>query len=84
VARYRYAGDGPHDDGRGGLVRPGDEWDWPAEPDWGPWELLDGAEGDSPGPGAQAPAPGAGSPGAAQDAPPAASSAAADDPGTEG
>lgn len=40
MPRYRYAGPGPHDDGRGGVVRPGDEWDWPDEPAWGPWEPV--------------------------------------------
>lgn len=41
MARYEYAGPGPHDDGQGGIVRPGDVRDFAAEPSWGPWRLLD-------------------------------------------
>lgn len=74
MAQYRYMGPGPHDDGQGGLVRPGDVWEWPAEPDWGPWEPVgDGAESDPPAPPVPAPTPEAGSP-----------AAASTDPGTEG
>jgi hypothetical protein len=63
VALLRYAGPGPHDDGRGGLVRPGDVWDWPDDPPWGPWEPAEeAAVTDSAAPaGADTPAPTEGS-----------------------
>lgn len=58
MAKYRYAGPGPQEDGDGGLVRPGDEREFGTEPDWGPWELIEGvpAKPDDSGDGAQAPA----------------------------
>jgi hypothetical protein len=74
VALLRYAGPGPHDDGRGGTVRPGDVWEWPGEPNWGPWEPVpDGeapesaiSDGEPPGRGAhQSHGPGSDGQGAA-------------------
>ena len=81
--KLRYAGPGPHDDGQGGIVRPGDVWDWPEEPDWGPWEPAgdDGAVTDSAPQATQPPAGGGDSPGAGQDATDADGSAAAADAG---
>jgi len=62
MAQYQYAGPGPHDDGEGGIVRPGDVREFGEEPDWGPWRLLpgpepDGAEKAAEPPATQAPAP---------------------------
>ena len=84
MAKYRYAGGGPHDDGQGGLVRPGDEWDWPGEPEWGPWERLDGGSGsDSPAPAAQEDAEAPDSAAAASETPDAATSAPGGSAGKE-
>lgn len=83
--RYRYTGPGPHDDGRGGLVRPGDEWEWPEPPTWGPWEPVDsGAESDSEPPATQPHADQADGPAAASGDPAASTSAPAGDAETEG
>jgi hypothetical protein len=62
MARYEYEGPGPHDDGGGGIVRPGDVREFAEEPDWGPWRPLggdapDGAEKPAAVPATQAPAP---------------------------
>jgi hypothetical protein len=42
MARYRYAGPGPHDATMvgGGITRPGDEAEFEKLPEFGPWELL--------------------------------------------
>jgi hypothetical protein len=81
VARWRYAGPGPQDDGQGGIVRPGEERDFDQEPAWGPWEPVPdgdgGAVSDSAASGAVPPAPAPVSPAAGSVAPPAASSAPA-------
>jgi hypothetical protein len=74
VARYRYAGGGPQEDGDGGIVRPGDERDFEGEPLWGPWVLIDedgGAVSDSAPPVTAPPAPAPASPAPASPAPPA-------------
>jgi hypothetical protein len=47
VPEYEYQGPGPHDDGDGGTVRPGDVREFDTEPDWGPWRLI---EPDEPKP----------------------------------
>ena len=76
MARYRYAGPGPQEDGDGGIARPGDVREFADEPAWGPWEPLPdedgGAVSDSPAPATPAPAPAAVSPAAASPAPAAA------------
>lgn len=83
--RYRYVGPGPHDDGRGGIVRPGDVWNWPEPPTWGPWEPVDGEpESDSAAPAIQPHADGPKTPAAASGDPAAGTSAPAGDAGTEG
>lgn len=46
---YRYDGPGPYevanpDGGPPELIKPGDEFDLPGEPVFGPWELLPGGE----------------------------------------
>jgi hypothetical protein len=75
MAQYEYAGPGPIGDGDGGIVRPGDVREFGAEPDWGPWRLLDeppeAAETPSQPPATGAPAPPPVSPGAASTPPPA-------------
>lgn len=83
MALMRYAGPGPQDDGRGGLVRPGDVWDWPGEPTWGPWERLDGPESAGESQATQVRADDAGSAAAASAAADADGSAPAGDAGTE-
>ena len=56
--RYVYEGPGPHDDGDGGLVRPGDVREYDAEPPWGPWRLLAADDPlNAPEPPESAPAP---------------------------
>jgi hypothetical protein len=76
VAQYRYAGPGPQPDGRGGIVRPGDVWEWPEVPPWGPWEPVDGGSvSDSAAPGVQSHAPDADGLGAASGDPNAGTSA---------
>jgi hypothetical protein len=41
VPEYEYTGPGPHDDGDGGIVRPGDVREFAEEPNWGPWRLIE-------------------------------------------
>jgi hypothetical protein len=41
MPEYEYTGPGPHDDGDGGTVRPGDVREFDTEPDWGPWRLIE-------------------------------------------
>jgi hypothetical protein len=41
VPEYEYQGPGPHDDGDGGTVRPGDVREFAEEPNWGPWRLIE-------------------------------------------
>jgi len=53
--KYVYNGPGPHEDPELGLVRPGDEREFGAEPAWGPW-LPIAPEPADPAPG-RAPAP---------------------------
>jgi hypothetical protein len=75
MAKYVYEGPGPHDDRQGGLVRPGDVAEFDAEPDWGPWRLLDeppdGAEKPPAAPATPPPAPASASPAPASTPPPA-------------
>lgn len=63
MARYRYAGPGPHEQD-GQLIRPGDVWEFSDEPDWGPWEpdAPEAAEKPADAPPVQTPAGGADSP----------------------
>ena len=49
MAKYRYAGPGPHIDDEGAITRPGDEREFDGEPAWGPWELVDVPESDEGG-----------------------------------
>lgn len=73
MARYRYAGPGPAErDGR--LVRPGDVWEFPENPDWGRWEpeAPEAAETPAADPATQSPVDGAASQPAADEAAPAA------------
>lgn len=55
MARYVYEGPGPveHD---GGLYRPGDEHEFGADPDWGPWRALQAPERPAAPPPTPAPA----------------------------
>lgn len=72
MARYRYAGQNPQEDGAGGIVRPGDVREFDAEPAWGPWDAVDGgAVSPSEPPATQAPAAAAPSPAPASPAAPA-------------
>jgi hypothetical protein len=51
VARYQYAGPGPVPDPESGeVIRPGDVREFPEEPAYGPWELLDGPDTPAPVP----------------------------------
>ena len=90
MARWRYAGPGPQEDGAGGIVRPGDVREFDAGPAWGPWEEL--GDGDPAAPPEapvslpQPPPPPAPTPGTAK---PAQAATAAPEPplgatGTEG
>jgi hypothetical protein len=86
MPRYVYEGPAPHDDGDGGLARPGDVRDFSEEPAWGPWRLL--ADDDplqSPDAATEPPGPPPG-PSADPDAdgPPAAAGAPLAPTGTEG
>ena len=90
MALYEYQGPGPHDDGSGTIVRPGDVREFDGEPAWGPWRLLPGDDPlNAPEPPESAPAPPP-TPKAVPDAvtPPAASTPAPAAPlaptGTEG
>lgn len=72
---YEYQGPGPHDDGDGGIVRPGDVREFGGEPAWGPWRLLpepdpQAAEEPSAPPATPAPPPSPASPPPASVAPP--------------
>jgi hypothetical protein len=82
MPEYEYTGPGPHDDGDGGTVRPGDVREFAEEPRWGPWRLIEAgepAEGKPPivitpdGPQKPAASP---PPAPASASPPAASTAA--------
>lgn len=55
---YRYAGQHPVPDGKGGIVRPGEIWDEPAE-DFGPWDEIpaDDEDDEPETPAAARPAP---------------------------
>lgn len=45
MAQYRYTGPGPDvDPASGAIVHPGDVWEFPEEPGYGPWEPA-GTEG---------------------------------------
>ena len=81
MAKWRYTGPGPHDDGDGGLIRPGDVHDFPSEPPYGPFVPVDGAESPAEPPAAPAPtpapAPAPPPPAAAPPAPPTAATPAA-------
>lgn len=66
MAKYRYAGPGPHVSDEGQITRPGDEREEAELPDWGPWDLIDEPETDE---GGQPPSPPKASPAALSAAP---------------
>lgn len=58
MARYQYAGPGPVPDPESTeIIRPGDIREFPEEPAYGPWELLDGPDTPAPDPPAPAATP---------------------------
>jgi hypothetical protein len=46
--KYVYEGPGPQEDPELGLVKPGDEREFDAEPSWGPWRCIQPEPAETP------------------------------------